>query len=162
MIQEVYLEPRAGRTIFALEGLRELIFHRPLSLNVDRGSATATVGTRREEGVEILSYRADSRMRDANAGDPDKPTTGTFEYPRTNLANPDFSEVARVMGAEGYRVEHEDEVSDALKAALRTGKPSVVEILLTQELGEPFRRDAFRQPRRLLPKYRRYNAKESR
>ena len=80
----------------------------------------------------------------------------------TNLANPDFSEVARVMGAEGYRVEHEDEVSDALKAALKSGKPSVVEILLTQELGEPFRRDAFRKPRRLLPKYRRFNAKEYR
>jgi sulfoacetaldehyde acetyltransferase len=80
----------------------------------------------------------------------------------TNLANPDFSEVARVMGAEGYRVEHEDEVSDALKAALKSGKPSVVEIMLTQELGEPFRRDAFRKPRRLLPKYRRFNAKEYR
>jgi sulfoacetaldehyde acetyltransferase len=80
----------------------------------------------------------------------------------TNLANPDFSEVARVMGAEGYRVEHEDEVSDALKAALRSGKPSVVEIMLTQELGEPFRRDAFRKPRRLLPKYRRFNARELR
>jgi sulfoacetaldehyde acetyltransferase len=80
----------------------------------------------------------------------------------TNLANPDFSEVARVMGAEGYRVEHEDEVSDALKAALRSGKPSVVEIMLTQELGEPFRRDAFRKPRRLLPKYRKFSAKEYR
>jgi len=80
----------------------------------------------------------------------------------TNLANPDFSEVARVMGAEGYRVEHEDEVSDALKAALKSGKPAVVEIMLTQELGEPFRRDAFRPPRRLLPKYRRFNAREYR
>jgi sulfoacetaldehyde acetyltransferase len=80
----------------------------------------------------------------------------------TNLANPDFSEVARVMGAEGYRVEHEDEVSDALKAALKSGKPSVVEIMLTQELGEPFRRDAFRPPRRLLSKYRKYSAKQYR
>jgi sulfoacetaldehyde acetyltransferase len=80
----------------------------------------------------------------------------------TNLANPDFSEVARVMGAEGYRVEHEDEVSDALKAALKSGKPSVVEIMLTQELGEPFRRDAFKKPRRLLSKYRRFSAKEYR
>jgi sulfoacetaldehyde acetyltransferase len=80
----------------------------------------------------------------------------------TNLANPDFSEVARVMGAEAYRVEHEDEVADALKAALKTGKASVVEIMLTQELGEPFRRDAFRKPRRLLAKYRRFSAKEYR
>jgi len=80
----------------------------------------------------------------------------------TNLANPDFSEVARVMGAEGYRVEHEDEVSDALKAALKSGKPAVVEIMLTQELGEPFRRDAFRPPHRLLPKYRRFSARQYR
>jgi sulfoacetaldehyde acetyltransferase len=80
----------------------------------------------------------------------------------TNLANPDFSEVARVMGAEGYRVEHEDEVGDALKAALKANKPAIVEVMLTQELGEPFRRDAFRKPRRLLPKYRRFSAKEYR
>ena len=80
----------------------------------------------------------------------------------TNLVNPDFSEVARVMGAEGYRVEHEDEVGDALKAALKANKPAIVEVMLTQELGEPFRRDAFRKPRRLLPKYRRFSAKEYR
>jgi sulfoacetaldehyde acetyltransferase len=78
----------------------------------------------------------------------------------TPLNNPDFSEVARTMGAEGYRVEHEDEVSDALKAALRIGKPAVVEIMLTQELVEPFRRDAFKPPRRLLPKYKKFNAKQ--
>jgi sulfoacetaldehyde acetyltransferase len=78
----------------------------------------------------------------------------------TPLNNPDFSEVARVMGAEGYRVDHEDEVGDALKAAVKSGKPAVVEIMLTQELGEPFRRDAFRPPRRLLAKYKRFNAKQ--
>ena len=78
----------------------------------------------------------------------------------TPLNNPDFSEVARTMGAEGYRVEHEDEVSDALKAALRIGKPAVVEIMLTQELVEPLRRDAFKPPRRLLPKYKKFNAKQ--
>ena len=32
----------------------------------------------------------------------------------------------------------------------------------SQELGDPFRRDAFRQPRRLLPKYRKHSAKEFR
>ena len=78
----------------------------------------------------------------------------------TPLTNPDFSEVARVMGAEGYRVDHEDEVGDALKAAVKVGKPAVVEIMLTQELGEPFRRDAFKPPRRLLPKYKKFNAKQ--
>jgi sulfoacetaldehyde acetyltransferase len=57
-------------------------------------------------------------------------------------------------------VEHEDEVSDALKAALRIGKPAVVEIMLTQELTEPLRRDAFKPPRRLLPKYKKFSAKQ--
>jgi sulfoacetaldehyde acetyltransferase len=80
----------------------------------------------------------------------------------TPLNNPDFSEVARSMGAEGYRVDHEDEVGDALKAAVKIGKPAVVEIMLTQELGEPFRRDAFRPPRRLLPKYKKFSAKQYR
>ena len=45
---------------------------------------------------------------------------------------------------------------------MKSGKPTVIKVMLTQELGEPFRRDAFRKPRRLLPKYRRFNAKEYR
>jgi sulfoacetaldehyde acetyltransferase len=68
--------------------------------------------------------------------------------------HPDYSEIARAMGAEGYRVEHEDEVGDALKAALRVGKPAVVEILLTQQAPGGAARQARREPRRLLPKYR--------
>jgi sulfoacetaldehyde acetyltransferase len=63
-------------------------------------------------------------------------------------ASPDYSEIAHVMGAEGYRVEHEDEVADALKAALRSGKPAVVEIMLTRETGDIFGRDAARRARR--------------
>jgi sulfoacetaldehyde acetyltransferase len=51
-------------------------------------------------------------------------------------------------------------VSDALKAALRIGKPAVVEIMLTQELGEPSRARQFKPPRRLLPKYKKFNAKQ--
>jgi sulfoacetaldehyde acetyltransferase len=35
-------------------------------------------------------------------------------------------------------------------------------MMLTQELGDPFRRDAFRQPKRLLPKYRKHSAKQFR
>jgi sulfoacetaldehyde acetyltransferase len=65
-----------------------------------------------------------------------------------NPASPDFSEVARVMGAEGYRAEYEDEVADALKAALKSGKPAVVEIMVTPERGEIFGRDGARKTRR--------------
>jgi sulfoacetaldehyde acetyltransferase len=66
------------------------------------------------------------------------------------------------MGANGMTVEHVDEVGDALRGAVRSSKPTVINLMLTQELGDPFRRDAFRQPRRLLPKYRKYSAREYR
>jgi sulfoacetaldehyde acetyltransferase len=80
----------------------------------------------------------------------------------TNLQNPNFADVAESMGAQGLTVEHVDEVGDALRAAVRSNKPTVINMMLTQELGDPFRRDAFRQPKRLLPKYRKYSAKQYR
>jgi sulfoacetaldehyde acetyltransferase len=80
----------------------------------------------------------------------------------TNLKNPDFAEVAEAMGAHGLTVEHVDEIGDALRGAVKSGKPTVINMMLTQELGDPFRRDAFKQPKRLLAKYRKYSAKEFR
>ncbi len=77
-------------------------------------------------------------------------------YVGTNLANPSFAAVAKAMGAEGIRVEHPDQVGDALKAATSSGKPTVLEIMVTQELGDPFRRDALKKPVRLLDKYKAY------
>jgi len=74
----------------------------------------------------------------------------------TNLKNPSFAAVARAMGADGVTVDHPEQVGDALKAALASGRPTVLELMLTQELGEPFRRDALKKPRRLLPKYAAY------
>ena len=43
---------------------------------------------------------------------------------------------------------------DARIFQLAAGRPTVLEILCNDELGEPFRRDALRTPVRLLPKYR--------
>jgi sulfoacetaldehyde acetyltransferase len=81
-------------------------------------------------------------------------------YVGTNLpTNPNFADVAKVMGAEGISVDHVDEIGDALKTAVKSDKCTVLNIQLTQELGDPFRRDAFRQPKRMLPKYRKFSAK---
>jgi sulfoacetaldehyde acetyltransferase len=80
----------------------------------------------------------------------------------TNLRNPDFAEIAEAMGANGITVEHVDEVGDALRGAVKSQRPTVINMMLTQELGEPFRRDAFRPPRRLLAKYRKLSAKDYR
>jgi sulfoacetaldehyde acetyltransferase len=78
----------------------------------------------------------------------------------TNLKNPNFADVAEAMGANGITVEHIDEVGDALRGAVKSNRPTVVNLVLTRELGDPFRRDAFKQPLRMLPKYKKYSAKQ--
>lgn len=77
----------------------------------------------------------------------------------SNLTNPSFAEIARAMGAEGITVSHQDQVGDALRAAIASNKPTVLDVLLTRELAEPFRRDAFKPPVRLLEKYKELSAK---
>lgn len=72
----------------------------------------------------------------------------------TNLANPDFAAVSRAMGADGYRVEREAEVQDAVRTAIANGRPAVIDLVVDPtELGDPFRRDALKKPVRLLQKY---------
>ncbi len=76
----------------------------------------------------------------------------------SNLTNPDFAEVAKAMGGKGITVSHEDEVADALSEAIKSNECTIVNINLTRELGDPFRRDAFKQPKRLLDKYKAHSA----
>jgi sulfoacetaldehyde acetyltransferase len=76
-----------------------------------------------------------------------------------NLENPSFAGIARAMGAEGVVVERVADVGDALRAACKAqaaGKTTIVEMMCTRELGDPFRRDALKKPTRLLEKYKRY------
>ena len=77
----------------------------------------------------------------------------------SNLVNPSFAEIARAMGAEGIEVCHQDQVGDALRAAIASNKPTVLDLHLTQDLADPFRRDAFKPPVRLLEKYKELAAK---
>jgi sulfoacetaldehyde acetyltransferase len=80
----------------------------------------------------------------------------------TNLDNPDFAQIARDMGAEGFRIEEAKEVKDVLQAALKSARPVVIDAILDgaeEVLAEPFRRDALKMPVRLLPKYKHLNAK---
>lgn len=78
-----------------------------------------------------------------------------------NLENPSWAGVARALGAEGATIEKLGDVGPALRdacAAQEQGRTSVLEIMVTRELGDPFRRDALKLPKRLLPKYRAYSA----
>jgi sulfoacetaldehyde acetyltransferase len=70
---------------------------------------------------------------------------------------PSWAAVAQAMGAEGLRVEKLSDVGPALRAAAaaqREGKTTVLEMMVTRELGDPFRRDALAPPARHLAKYR--------
>ncbi|MYI89605.1 MAG: sulfoacetaldehyde acetyltransferase [Gammaproteobacteria bacterium] len=74
-----------------------------------------------------------------------------------NLDNPSWAGIAKAMGAEGIVVDNLDMVGDALReacAAQSEGKTTVVEIMCTRELGDPFRRDALSKPVRHLDKYK--------
>jgi len=64
------------------------------------------------------------------------------------------------MGAEAVRIDNIDNVgqalTDAIKAQMEEGKTTVIEIMCTKELGDPFRKDALSTPVRHLDKYKDY------
>ncbi len=76
------------------------------------------------------------------------------------LDNQSFAEIARAMGAEGIIVDRLEDVGPALKKAIdmqmNERKTTIIEIMCTQELGDPFRRDALSKPVRYLDKYKDY------
>ena len=80
-------------------------------------------------------------------------------YQAVNLENPSWAAVARAFGCEGVTVERLADVAPALRAAAdaqSAGKTTVLEMMLTQELGDPFRRDALSKPVRYLEKYKNF------
>jgi sulfoacetaldehyde acetyltransferase len=81
-------------------------------------------------------------------------------YQGVNLENPSWAAVARAFGCEGVTVERLADIGPALRtptAAQRAGPTTGLEMLLTQELGDPFRRDALSKPVRYLAKYQRFS-----
>ena len=61
-----------------------------------------------------------------------------------------YAGIAKACGLEGVAVFGMEELTDALNAAIdaqmRDGKTTFIEVMLNQELGEPFRRDAMKTP----------------
>jgi sulfoacetaldehyde acetyltransferase len=77
-------------------------------------------------------------------------------YQGVNLENPSWAAVARAFGCEGVTVDRLADVGPALRAAAqaqREHRTTVLELMVTQELGDPFRRDALTKPVRFLEKY---------
>jgi len=80
-------------------------------------------------------------------------------FQAVDLRNPSWSGVARAFGCEGVTVDRVSDVGPALQASVAAqseGKCTVLEMMVTQELGDPFRRDALSKPVRYLAKYQAY------
>ena len=80
-------------------------------------------------------------------------------YQGVELKNPSWSAVAKSFGCEGVVVDKVGDVGAALQESVRRqseGKTTVLEMMVTKELGDPFRRDALSRPVRHLAKYKSY------
>ena len=78
-------------------------------------------------------------------------------YQGVNLENPSWAGVARAFGCEGVTVSRLADVGPALQSAAKAqteGRTTVLEVMVTKELGDPFRRDALSKPVRWLDKYK--------
>jgi sulfoacetaldehyde acetyltransferase len=76
--------------------------------------------------------------------------------------NPSYAQLARDMGAKGYKVEDYRNVREVVREAVKSGEPAVIEAVIEggeKVLAEPFRRDALNMPVRFLDKYKHLNAR---
>jgi len=76
------------------------------------------------------------------------------------LESESWAGIGKAMGTEGIVVDQHEDVGAALEKAvdmqMNGGKTTVVEVMCTRELGDPFRRDALSKPVRFLDKYKDY------
>lgn len=72
----------------------------------------------------------------------------------TDLRNPDFAAIADDMGAVGISVTDPGELGPAISKAVALECPVVIDVHVDpRQLSEPYRRDAFQPPKRLLSRY---------
>ena len=80
-------------------------------------------------------------------------------YVGVELDNPSWAAVAKSFGCEGVVVDKVGDVGAALKESVKRqaeGRTTVIEMMVTKELGDPFRRDALSKPVRHLAKYKQF------
>lgn len=67
-----------------------------------------------------------------------------------------YAKIGEAMGADGYCVNTQKDLAEALECAKKNRRPAVIEIMTdgsSQHLAPPFRKDALALPVRHLPKY---------
>jgi sulfoacetaldehyde acetyltransferase len=78
-------------------------------------------------------------------------------YQGVELVNPSWASVAKSFGCEGMTIDKVGDIAAAIQMAVKNqadGKTTVIEMMVTKELGDPFRRDALSKPVRHLAKYK--------
>lgn len=76
-------------------------------------------------------------------------------YVGSDIDAPEFSEVAKSMGALGYTIEKPEDIAPVIKEVLEKRKPAVLNIFVDgTQLAPPFRKDALKMPTRYLDKYK--------
>ncbi len=71
-----------------------------------------------------------------------------------------YAKIAEAMGADGYTVNTQADLKNALDTAYKNRRPAVIEVMTDgTRLAPPFRRDALALPTRYLPKYEKLDKK---
>ncbi len=65
-------------------------------------------------------------------------------YIGADISSPPFDEAAELYGAKGYKAERLSDVAPAIEAALKCGKPAVVDVSVDPAALYSFRRDSFK------------------
>jgi sulfoacetaldehyde acetyltransferase len=80
-------------------------------------------------------------------------------YLGVELDNPSWAAVAKAFGCDGVVVDKVGDVGAAVQDSVKRqaeGRTTVIEMMVTKELGDPFRRDALSKPVRHLEKYKQF------
>ncbi len=59
------------------------------------------------------------------------------KYHDGELWNPDFAAMARSMGGEGIRVENTEHIAPAVEEAIRSNKPTVIDVIINRDTAVP-------------------------
>lgn len=65
-------------------------------------------------------------------------------YIGADVSSPAFDQAAELYGAAGFKVDHLDQIGDAVTAALNAGRPAVIDVSVDPAALYSFRRDSFK------------------
>jgi thiamine pyrophosphate-dependent acetolactate synthase large subunit-like protein len=65
-------------------------------------------------------------------------------YIGADISSPPFDKVAELYGAKGYKVDRVSEINQAVKAAINSNKPAVIDVAVDPKALYSFRRDSFK------------------